>query len=116
MKYPLPDLYDRYSIELLKHERANADNEFHIAALLRGLHEEGEFREDFASQLHEINGKIWDLESAIRMGKEHELGLEEVGRRALQIRQLNNVRISIKNDVANYFGEFKENKYDHASQ
>ena len=54
--------------------------------------------------LLEINNKIWGLESDIRQGKE--LGLEEVGRRAIAIRDLNKQRVRLKN----------EKKIDHASQ
>lgn len=115
MKYPTPDLYDRYTIELLKNERATANNQPHIDVLKAEIDKRG-MVQTFIDELKEANGNIWDLESDIRKGKEGELGLEEVGRRALKIRQLNNLRIIIKNQVANHFGEFKENKYDHASE
>lgn len=115
MKYPTPDLYDRYTIELLKRDRAGANNQSHLIALNDAITERGR-HEDLVEKLYLINGQIWDLESAIRQGKEGELGLEEVGRRALQIRDLNGIRIVIKNEVAKRFGEFGENKYDHASK
>ena len=115
MKYPTPDLYDRYTIELLKNERASANNQPHIDALKSEIDKRG-LVQSFIDDLKEANGNIWDLESDIRKGKEGELGLEEVGRRAIQICQLNNVRIAVKNEVANHFQEFGENKYDHASE
>lgn len=63
-----------------------------------------------------VNGRIWDLESDIRRGKEGELGLEEVGRRAIAIRDLNKVRIGIKNSVTKITGSgFLDIKVDHAS-
>lgn len=115
MIYPTSELYDRYSIECLKRDRANAQNADHIIALNNEIDRRGRF-EHLIEQLYTINGSIWDLESDIRLGKENELGLEEVGRRALHIRNLNNVRIAIKNEVAKQFGEFSEKKYDHASE
>ena len=115
MKYPTPDLYDRYTIELLKRDRAGANNQSHLIALNDAIAERGR-HEDLIEKLYLVNGQIWDLESAIRQGKEGELGLEEVGRRALQIRDLNGIRIIIKNEVAKRFGEFGEKKYDHASK
>lgn len=115
MKYPTPDLYDRYSIELLKKVRANADNDAHLDILLAEIEIRG-IVPSFIDSLKTINGQIWDLESDIRKGKEGELGLEEVGRRAIAIRNLNNVRIAIKNEVAQHFDEFNEQKYNHASQ
>ena len=52
-----------------------------------------------------MNGKIWDLESDIRKGKEGELGLEEVGRRAIAVRELNKIRVGYKNDIVDMFKE-----------
>lgn len=115
MLYPTPDLYDRYTIECLKRDRASADNAAHIIALNNAIDERGR-HEDLIEELYTINGKIWDLESDIRKGKDGELGLEEIGRRAIAIRELNNVRIFQKNVVAQRFGEFGENKYNHASE
>lgn len=63
-----------------------------------------------------VNGEIWALEADIRQGKEGALGLEEVGRRALAIRDLNARRINIKNEITVHTGcGFPERKSDHAS-
>ena len=55
------------------------------------------------------------MESDIRKGKEEELGLEEVGRRALAIRDWNKKRILIQNEIIEKFGGFKNIKKDHRS-
>lgn len=115
MMYPTSDLYDRYTIELLKRERAQADNESYLSELSDAISIRGR-RADFIQKLYWINGLIWDLESDIRRGKEGELGLEEVGRRALAIRELNGDRITIKNKIAQSFGDYREYKYNHASK
>ena len=47
-----------------------------------------------------LNGRIWGLESTIRMGSECKLPLEEVGRRTIEIRDLNRQRGSVKNQIA----------------
>jgi hypothetical protein len=39
-----------------------------------------------------------------------------VGRRAIEIRNLNAKRIMAKNDVSKHFNEFNEYKYNHASK
>ena len=68
---------------------------------------------DLIEKLMFTNMKIWALESEIRECKEGELGLEEIGRRALKIRDLNRERIALKNginrrfDTENYFEEMK---------
>ena len=120
MQYPIAELYDRISIERLKIERIPGyttdfikeakrylakltDNQLHLCQI-------------YYDDLYHWNGKIWDLESDIRRGKEGELGLEEVGRRALQIRDFNAKRIEAKNRIAELVGGFKETKFNHASQ
>ena len=67
-------------------------------------------------ELYEVNGEIWNLESDLRKGKERELGLQEVGRRALLIRDWNGKRITIQNKLIEKFGGFKNIKKDHASE
>lgn len=66
--------------------------------------------------LVEVNGRIWDLESDIRKGREGLLGLEEIGQRALAIRDLNKRRIEAKNRIMIRLGGFVHVKTDHASQ
>lgn len=115
MQYPTPDLYDRYSIECLKRDRAGANNASHIIALSNAIDERGR-KQEFLDRLYDVNGLIWDLEAAIRQGKEGELGMEEVGRRALEIRNRNRLRILIKDEIATFFNEYGEKKYNHASE
>jgi hypothetical protein len=67
-------------------------------------------------KLYNINGEIWNLESDIRKGREKELGLEEVGRRAILIREWNKKRVAIKNQMVDLFEEgFKDIKVNHGS-
>jgi hypothetical protein len=115
MKMPISEIADRYSIALLKRERADADNQLEIDTLHAELIKyEGTL--EFIMKLKEANGKIWDLESDIRKGKEAELGLEEVGRRAIQIRELNKIRVGYKNEMVKIYGEgFEDIKMNHAS-
>ena len=115
MKMPISEIVDRYSIALLKQERANADNQHEINTLHSEL-SQYEQSLDYVIKLKEVNGKIWDLESDIRKGKEGELGLEEVGRRAIAIRELNKIRVGYKNQMVQLYGEgFKDIKMNHAS-
>lgn len=50
------------------------------------------------------------------ISKKKELGLEEVGRRALAIRDLNSKRIVIQNKIVEKFGGFKNIKKNHRSE
>jgi hypothetical protein len=120
MKMPISEILDRYSIAILKKERANAENEQEIQDLNDEIdnyrNQSPELIDRKIEQLIEINGKIWDLESDIRKGKEGELGLEEVGRRAILIRGLNKIRVSYKNEIVEVFNEgYKDIKMNHAS-
>lgn len=72
---------------------------------------------DLIDRLCIANIKISILESDIRQGKEDELGLEEVGRRALEIRDINRERVALKNTLKEIFGDgFKDIKVKHGSE
>lgn len=129
MRYPLDELLDKRSIIQLKIERlegdssekANLKKEFddYTLAIEEYVKEDictSEEAERWHSQLYEINGKCWDMEAAIRQGKEGELGLEEVGKRALKLRDMNKIRIGIKKEVVEKTGVgYKDIKINHAS-
>jgi hypothetical protein len=71
---------------------------------------------DLIDRLCIANIKISILEADIRKGKEAELGLEEVGRRALEIRDINRERVALKNELKRIFGDgFKDYKVNHGS-
>ena len=67
-------------------------------------------------KLYEINGEIWKRESDLRKGKEKKLGLAEIGKRAIQIRDWNNKRIAEQNRINKLFGGFLNIKKDHISE
>lgn len=122
MEMPLSEILDRLSIIKLKIERIG---EPHLKLEEKAYEEAVEefkskglkINDDWLKQLKEVNGKIWDLESDIRKGKEGQLGLEEVGRRAIAIRELNKIRVGIKNKVVEETGKgFRDVKMNHASQ
>lgn len=52
-----------------------------------------------------LNSRIWGLESTIRMGSECKLPLDEVGRRTIEIRDLNRQRVSVKSQIAKMIQE-----------
>lgn len=64
--------------------------------------------------LMEANAKIWVLEGEIRGGDD--LPLDEVGRRALRIRDFNRFRVEAKGAIDRLFGETPDVKVDHASE
>ena len=118
---PVPEVADRYTIALLKIERLGPD-EIDIDDMRKQIdyYREGLKLEDpelaiLVNDLYEINGKMWDAEYAIRKGQDENLGLEEIGRRALQIRDLNRIRMKVKNDIIELTGDgFKDCKMNYA--
>ena len=110
----LGEIADRYSIIKLKSERTDVDCKEEFNTLKNELN--GDEIYAYVDQLYEVNGRIWDLESDILKCKEGELGLEEVGRRAIMIRDFNKERINIKNTINTiYKTGFIEKKINHAS-
>ena len=127
MRYPLDELLDKRSIILLKIERIpnkrdklQKEYEDYTGAILEYEDEKITSSEEvdiWHNELYKINGQIWDLEADIRLGKEGELGLEETGKRALQIRDLNHERILVKRDIVVKTGVgYLPIKENHASE
>lgn len=109
------EICDRYSICKLKKERTNIDCIEELSTLHQAI-QNYDGLNIYIEQLLDINGSIWSLESDIRLGLEGSLGLEEVGRRALKIRNYNKMRVNVKNAINEIHKEgFQELKSDHAS-
>lgn len=115
--FPVIELVDRYSIAKLKFDKTKANQD------------ELEFYQQQVQQfdlskvsteleaLYTIHSNIWALESELKTGREQELPLEEIGRRAIAIRDLNNQRVTLKNKIAEQLGcTVREIKKDHLSQ
>ena len=67
-------------------------------------------------RLTQQNIEIWNLEHEIRSGGEAKFSLEEIGRRAIKIRDLNRKRIEYKNLINSELKTgFKETKVNHVS-
>ena len=120
---PICELCDRMTIAQLKMQRLS-DDQIDKA----GLHKQIKYYEsgidvdniqlrELIIDLHQINGQMWDAEYDIRKGLDDDLGLEEVGRRAIRISDLNSTRVAVKNQIAELTGqsEFKDCKMNHIS-
>lgn len=115
--FPVIELVDRYVISLIKLEKTQANREeydfyhqqisqFDVMAIETEL-----------STLRHIHEQIWEKEKELKSNNEHKLPLEEIGRRAIEIRNLNNQRIKLKNIMAEKLCcSVKEIKTDHLSQ
>jgi hypothetical protein len=116
MKMQIGEIADRYSILMLKSERTDLDVKSELVEYENAVNGYEKIN-TFIERLKSINGRIWDLESDIRKGKENELGLEEVGKRAIMIRDINGERVACKNEITIHYTEgYVETKYAHASE
>jgi hypothetical protein len=115
--FPVIELVDRYVIAKLKIEKLNVGSEefdFYTDQL-SGY--DLTVIQDELSALYEVHKTIWGLEAELKSGKEAELELAEIGRRAIAIRNWNNKRVALKNAMAEKLGSnIKEVKHDHLSE
>ena len=111
MNMPLSEIIDRYTITLLKSQRTDEDVSEELNAYKKEI-PNGKSIDVFIDRMYEINGKIWDTEGDIRRGVD--MPLEEVGRLALIVRDLNQIRNGIKGEIVDEFAEgFKEIKVNY---
>ena len=117
MRMPLSEIIDRYTITKLKSERTNEDVSEELRTYKREIEspdyvEKSSQIESFIDRLYEINGELWNTEGDIRKGVD--MPLEEIGRLALKVRDLNCKRNEIKAEVVDTFSEgFKEIKINY---
>ena len=115
------DILDRASIAKLKAERIGESECLREWAVFeKELNSQIDKHKDipirmFFNLLLKINSMIWGLESDLRLGK-LDGALNEVGRRAIEIREHNNIRVQTKNIINNLLGEgFEDIKKQHGS-
>ena len=114
---PLSEILDRYTITKLKSERTSEDVSEELRTYKKEIDnpdyvEKSNQIVSFIDRLYEINGELWNTEGDIRNGVD--LPLEEIGRLALKVRDLNCTRNEIKAEVVDTFSEgFKEIKINY---
>jgi hypothetical protein len=121
---PVLELIDRLCIARIKHERTSGANQDELdwyedkyqqlIAIMNAR--QRETLDHNIAEITVIHNKIWDLEWQLKSGVEHLLPMDEIGRRAIAIRDWNNQRITYKNSIAELFGlKMREIKTDHLS-
>ena len=109
---PISEILDRYTITKLKSERTNEDVSEELRTYKSEIGNPDYVQKSnqivsFIDRLYEINGKLWNTEGGIRKGVD--MPLEEIGRLALKVRDLNCKRNEIKAEIVDAFSEgFKE--------
>ena len=116
--FPIFELVDRYVIAQLKFSKSQKNNEeleFYTNQL---SNYDLSLIQHELDQLYTIHSNIWNLEAELKSGREAELELAEIGRRAIEIRNWNHKRIALKNSMADKLGQsnLHEIKQDHLSE
>ena len=116
-KFPIIELIDRLAIAEVKFQRTSANKEELLWYKDQALNIDlGEVVNEY-EDLKRIHNEIWNLEAELKSGREEELALEEIGRRAIAIRNHNNKRVALKNAIAEKLEcPVREIKKDHLSQ
>ena len=112
MKMPISEIIDRYTITQLKSQRTDENVIVELNTYKNEIEKHQVDLSSYVERMYEINAKIWDTESDIRSGVN--LPLEEIGKLALKVRDLNCIRNGIKAEVVDAFSEgFKEIKINY---
>jgi hypothetical protein len=113
---PVLELIDRLCIARVKYARTKGANQVELdwyEDKYQQLPQSAELDTDIQA-MTDIHHAIWDLEWQLKSGVEQMLSLQEIGRRAIAIRDHNNKRITYKNSIASILGHpVKEIKQDH---
>jgi hypothetical protein len=115
--FPIIELLDRLVIAKIKMDKTNGANQSEYDYYAeQASHLDLTVVKPLLDRLEDVHLSIWELESDLRRGMEHNLGYEEIGRRAVEIRNYNNIRVNVKNNLAEALGDtVREIKYDHIS-
>ena len=115
--FPVGELIDRLVIARIKSEKLGIitnESEWYESAVQKI---DLNIVESEMSDLKQANLKIWEMESLLKSGLEEKIPLEEIGRRAIKIRDYNGQRVIIKNCISKKLGcEVVEIKKDHLSK
>lgn len=115
--FPVLELIDRLCIARLKWEKTQSNQqELDWYESQWARFETSPEVDQHIEDLTKIHREIWNLEWQLKTGVEDQLSLEEIGRRAIAIRDWNNRRLILKNSAAELLNcKVREIKQDHLS-
>ena len=117
MKFPIIEIVDRYAIAVVKHEKTNGANQEELDFYLEQMKEANINPSDVkVIELIEHHSYVWSLEDDFKKAKIDALPLEEIGRRALHIRDIGYRRVDLKNALAEMVNDpVREIKKNHVT-
>lgn len=100
-KFPIIELVDRYCIAKLKFNKLGtnqAELDFYTEQV-KSI-DFGSIKDDL-EELYQIHAQIWEMEDDFKKCVvEHKYPLDEIGRRAIAVRDINTKRYDIKNRIS----------------
>ena len=117
-QFPIIELVDRYTIALVKYDKTNGANAAELAFYTEQISQLNlALIQEELYHLESIHRQIWALEDDFKKCRVDGMDLSEIGRRALDIRDINNGRVRYKNAIAEKLNDaVREIKQDHISQ
>ncbi|CAB4129122.1 hypothetical protein UFOVP112_220 [uncultured Caudovirales phage] len=117
-KFPIIELVDRYTIARVKYEKTNGANSAELEFYYKQMsHLDMQLIQADLFVLEDIHRRIWALEDDFKKCRLDGVDLAEIGRRALEIRDINNLRVQYKNSMAEKCNDaVREIKQDHTSE
>ena len=115
MKFPIIEIVDRYAIAVVKYEKTNGANQAEYDFYTAQITQTGiDLTDRKLKELIEHHRYVWSLEDDFKKAKIDQLPLDEIGRRALYIRDIGYRRVDLKNALAESVGDaVREIKQDH---
>ena len=101
MKFPVIEIVDRYAIAVVKYEKTNGANQEEFDFYLEQMKSTNiNPLNTKVIELIEHHSYVWSLEDDFKKGRIDALPLEEIGRRAIHIRDIGYKRQELKNTLA----------------
>ena len=118
MKFPIIEIVDRYTIAVVKHEKTNGVNQEELDFYIEQMQEvKLDLQHQLILELINHHRYVWSLEDDFKKNRVDGLPLEEIGRRALHIRDIGHKRVTIKNTLAALLNDpVREIKRDHITE
>jgi len=117
-RFPVIELVDRYTIARVKYEKTSGANQAELDFYQQQIDQlDVELIQAELTELENVHRRIWALEDDFKKRRIDGVDLAEIGRRALEIRDINNYRVQYKNAMADKLNDpVREIKKDHTSE
>jgi hypothetical protein len=118
MKFPIIEIVDRYCIAIVKSVKTNNANAEEVKFYSEQMDASGIPKlHPLVRQLIQHHEYVWSLEDDFKKCRIDSLPLEEIGRRALHIRDVGFKRVELKNALAELANDpVREIKQDHITE